>query len=200
VIGEREPELLAHTRAVAALARELATALGLDPETRDEISRAAELHDVGKVAVPDAILAKPGALDEGEEAFMRTHTVIGERIISAAPSLRPVGALVRASHERWDGSGYPDGLAGFEIPLGARIVAVCDAFSAMCQRRPYGEVLSEAEALDELRAAAGSQFDPALVAAFCVLRGSAGGGRFMRAAATQTAAGELAAGEASAAA
>jgi two-component system, cell cycle response regulator len=176
-LGEREPELLAHTRAVAELARGLATALGLDGDTRDVIARAAELHDIGKVAIPDAILGKPGPLEPEEEAFMRRHTVIGEAIIAEAPALRPVAALVRASHERWDGSGYPDGLSRFEIPLGARIVAVCDAFSAMRQARPYGAVLGESEALDELRRGAGSQFDPALVAAFCVLRGSSGGGR-----------------------
>jgi diguanylate cyclase (GGDEF)-like protein len=179
-IGEREPELLAHTRQVADLARALATALGLDGETRDVISRAAELHDVGKVAIPDAILGKPGPLEHDEEAFMRRHTVIGEAIIAEAPALRPVAALVRASHERWDGAGYPDGLAGFEIPLGARIVAVCDAFSAMRQVRPYGAVLSEQEALDELRGGAGTQFDPALVAAFCVLRGAGASRLFAR--------------------
>ena len=128
---------------------------------------------------------------------MRNHTLIGERIISAAPSLRPVAEIVRASHERWDGTGYPDGLAGFEIPLGARIVAVCDAFSAMCQVRPYGAVLTEHEALDELRASAGSQFDPALVAAFCVLRGSSAGPRFARAS-RQAATGDVLAGEAAA--
>jgi len=182
VIGEREPELLAHTRAVAELSRSLATAMGLDAELRETVARAAELHDVGKLAVPDAILTKPGPLDEDEEAFMRRHTVIGESIIAEAPALREVAALVRASHERWDGSGYPDGLAGQEIPLGARIVSVCDAFSAMRQERPYGAVLGEEEALDELRRGAGSQFDPALVAAFCVLQGSSGGsGRFIRA-------------------
>ena len=179
-IGEREPELLAHTRAVAELARGLATALGLDGETRDVIARAAELHDVGKVAIPDAILGKPGALEPDEEAFMRRHTVIGEAIIAEAPALRPVAALVRASHERWDGAGYPDRLAGFDIPLGARIVAVCDAYSAMRQARPYGAVLSESEALDELRRGAGTQFDPALVAAFCVLRGSSAARLFAR--------------------
>jgi HD-GYP domain-containing protein (c-di-GMP phosphodiesterase class II) len=112
--------------------------------------------------------------------------VIGESIIAEAPALREVAALVRASHERWDGTGYPDGLAGHEIPLGARIVSVCDAYSAMRQKRPYGAVLGEEEALDELRRGAGSQFDPALVAAFCVLRGSSGGsGRFIRAARLQ---------------
>ena len=183
VIGEREPELLAHTRVVAELSRALATAMGLDAELRDTVARAAELHDVGKVAVPDAILAKPGPLDPDEEAFMRRHTIIGESIIAEAPALRDVAALVRSSHERWDGCGYPDGLAGHEIPLGARIVSVCDAYSAMRQHRPYGSVLGEEEALDELRRGAGSQFDPALVAAFCVLRGSGGGsGRFIRAA------------------
>jgi two-component system, cell cycle response regulator len=182
VIAEREPELLDHTRAVAALARRLATALGLEAETRDTVARAAELHDVGKVAVPDAILSKPGPLDEDEEAFMRRHTVIGESIIAEAPALREVAALVRASHERWDGTGYPDGLAGHEIPLGARIVSICDAYCAMRQRRPYGTVLGEEEALDELRRGAGTQFDPALVAAFCVLQGSGGSGRFIRAA------------------
>ena len=185
VIAEREPELHAHTQAVTALSSALATATGLDGETRDVIARAAELHDVGKVAIPDAILSKPGRLDPEEEAFMRRHTVIGEAIVAEAPALRAVSELVRASHERWDGSGYPDGLAGHEIPLGARIVAICDAFSAMQQARPYGDVISEADALDELRRGAGSQFDPALVAAFCVLRGSARErvtpGRFVRA-------------------
>jgi response regulator RpfG family c-di-GMP phosphodiesterase len=155
---------------VADLALRLAGAVGLEAEERDVIARAAELHDVGKVAIPDAILSKAGPLDPDEQAFMRRHTVIGEAIIAVAPALRPVAALVRSSHERWDGRGYPDGLAGEAIPLGARIVAVCDAFSAMLQTRPYGETLDEEAALDELRRCAGSQFDPAVVAAFCSLR------------------------------
>jgi diguanylate cyclase (GGDEF)-like protein len=169
-LGEREPELLEHTEAVTGLARAVAGALGLDPEERDVIARAAELHDIGKVAIPDAILGKAGPLDDDERAFMRRHTVIGEAIIEAAPALRPVAALVRASHERWDGSGYPDGVAGEAIPLGARIVAVCDAYSAMVQDRAYGEVLAEADALAELRRCAGTQFDPRVVAAFCAVR------------------------------
>ena len=104
--------------------------------------RAAELHDIGKVAVPDAILHKPGPLDEAEWSFIRQHTIIGERIVGAAEALRPVGRVVRASHERWDGGGYPDGLAGEAIPLGARIVFACDAWDAMTCDRGYRSALS----------------------------------------------------------
>ena len=156
-----------HTDAVTAMARAVATALGLDAEDRELVARAAELHDVGKVAMPEAILAKRGPLNVGERALMDRHTVIGEAIVDGARGLRPVAALVRASHERWDGSGYPDQLAGERIPLGARIVAVCDAFSAMVEKRAYGEVLGEAAALEELRRCAGTQFDPRVVEAFC---------------------------------
>jgi HD-GYP domain-containing protein (c-di-GMP phosphodiesterase class II) len=96
--------------------------------------------------------------------------VIGARILGAAPALKPVAALVRASHEAWDGSGYPDNLAGVDIPLGARIVAVCDAFDAMISERPYRQALTEPEALAELRRCAGCQFDPQVVAALCAVR------------------------------
>jgi len=130
------------------------------------VARAAELHDVGKVAIPDAILNKAGPLDEAEWSFMRRHTIIGERILLSAPALRPVARLVRSSHERWDGGGYPDGLAQEEIPLGARIVAVCDAFDAMTTDRPYRRRVSDAAALAELRGNAGTQFDPQVVKAF----------------------------------
>jgi HD-GYP domain-containing protein (c-di-GMP phosphodiesterase class II) len=131
------------------------------------VARAAELHDVGKIAVPDAIIDKPGPLDPVEWSFVRRHPLIGERILLAAPALRPVARLVRSSHERWDGAGYPDGLCGDEIPLGARVVSVCDAFEAMTTDRPYREAISEDEALDELRRCGGSQFDPMVVEAFC---------------------------------
>jgi HD-GYP domain-containing protein (c-di-GMP phosphodiesterase class II) len=134
-------------------------------ETLDELARAAELHDVGKVAIPDEILAKPGPLDETEWNFVRRHTVIGERILLAAPALRSVARLVRSSHEHWDGGGYPDGLSGEQIPLGARVVSVCDAFQAMTSERLYRTRVSEAEALAELRRCSGSQFDPAVVRA-----------------------------------
>jgi putative nucleotidyltransferase with HDIG domain len=167
LVRARGIELREHTDAVADMARAVASALGLDAEDRELVARAAELHDVGKLAVPDVILAKPGPLDPVERALIERHTIVGEAIVDAARGLRPVAALVRASHERWDGSGYPDRLAGERIPLGARIVAVCDAFSAMVQDRAYGDALADEEALAELRRCAGTQFDPRVVEAFC---------------------------------
>jgi two-component system, cell cycle response regulator len=168
-----ETALFDHAREVATLAEPLARALGLERGAREDVVRAAVLHDIGKLAMPAGILTKPGPLDDAERALLRRHTLVGEAMIGSVPSLRPVGLLVRASHERWDGRGYPDGLEGEAIPVGARIVAVCDAFSAMCEVRPYGQVLSEAEALGELRRCSGTQFDPRIVHAFCMLRGAA---------------------------
>jgi len=168
-LREREPELHRHLRGVAALAAAVARRLELSAEQVDEVSRAAELHDVGKIAIPDEILHKPAALDAGEWELMRQHTIIGDRILGAAPAMRPVAEIVRASHERWDGGGYPDGLAGERIPLGARIVSVCDAFHAMTSPRPYQPMLDRDAALGELRRCAGTQFDPAVVAAFDAL-------------------------------
>jgi two-component system cell cycle response regulator len=162
-LHEREPELHDHLHGVAELALEVGQQLGMDSEQLDELARASELHDIGKVAIPDAILNKPGPLTEEEWGFMRRHTLIGERILGAAPALRPVAKLVRSSHERWDGSGYPDGLAGEEIPLGARVVAVCDAYHAMVSPRPYRPAKAPAEALAELHRCAGEQFDPGVV-------------------------------------
>ena len=135
-------------------------------EALDEVARAAELHDIGKMAVPDAILDKPGPLDHDEWSFMRRHTLIGESILSASPTLVPVAKLVRASHESFDGTGYPDGKAGNDIPLGARIVAVCDAYDAMTSDRAYRSAMSGEAAIEELRRASGTQFDPAVVEAF----------------------------------
>jgi HD-GYP domain-containing protein (c-di-GMP phosphodiesterase class II) len=162
----KQPELDAHAGEVATLAARVARRLGLPGEAIDEIARAAELHDVGKVGIPDAILNKPAALDPSERAFMGQHTILGERILNAAPALRAIARLVRASHERWDGTGYPDGLAGEEIPLGARIVAVCDAYEAMTADRPYRTAMPITAARQELLANAGTQFDPAVVDAF----------------------------------
>jgi HD-GYP domain-containing protein (c-di-GMP phosphodiesterase class II) len=168
-LQERQPELRQHLHDVAELVRLVATALGLDGDDLEQVVRAAELHDVGKVAVPDAILRKPGPLSEAEWGFMREHTVVGDRILSAAPALEGVAKLVRASHEHYDGRGYPDQLRGEEIPLGARIVAVCDAFQAMTSERPYRPALPVRDALDELHRCAGAQFDPAVVRAFALI-------------------------------
>jgi two-component system, cell cycle response regulator len=165
-LAERHPELGTHAETVA-LAAETAEALGLPADEVEQVRHASELHDVGKVAIPDAILGKPGPLTAEEWAFVHRHPVIGERIILAAPALARVAALVRASHERWDGAGYPDGLASEQIPIGARIVAVADAFAAMTAGRPYRARRTAAEALDELRRHAGTQFDPVVVDGWC---------------------------------
>ena len=125
--------------------------------------RAAELHDIGKIAIPDRVLHKVGPLDDDEWELMMTHTTIGERILAAAPAMAPVAALVRSSHERWDGDGYPDRLASEQIPLGSRIIFVCDAYEAMTESRSYRDPISPEDALEELRRCAGSQFDPQLV-------------------------------------
>ena len=166
VIAERNPDLGEHVDGVAALAEQTARRLGMSDEQRTAVRQAATLHDIGKAAVPDAILDKPGPLDEHEWAFMRRHTIIGERIMQAAPALSAAAPLVRSSHESFDGTGYPDRLAGDDIPLGARVIAVCDAYDAMVSDRPYRAALSHAEALAELRRCAGTQFDPEVVRAF----------------------------------
>ena len=166
VLQEREPGLSKQLRDVAELVRHVAIAMGIQGDELEKVVRAAELHDVGNVAVPDSILAKPGPLSEAEWGFMREHTIVGDRILSAAPALEDAAKLVRASHERYDGTGYPDRLRGDEIPLGARIVAVCDAFNAMTSDRPYRPALSVREALDELRRCGGAQFDPKVVHMF----------------------------------
>jgi two-component system cell cycle response regulator len=164
-LREESPDLHDHLAGVAELAAAVAEELGLDAEERDEVRRAAELHDVGKMAIPDAILTKPGPLDQAEWEFIRKHTLIGERIIGAAPALVPVARLVRSSHERWDGGGYPDGLAGEAIPLGSRIIAACDAYEAMVGERPYSVAMVDARALEEMDNGAGGQFDPRVAAA-----------------------------------
>jgi diguanylate cyclase (GGDEF)-like protein len=169
-LHERQPELYDHLHGVGDLATSVGERLGLSVEELDLLRQAAELHDLGKVAIPDSILSKPDSLDPDEWEFVRQHPLVGERIIAAAPALAQVGKLVRASHERFDGAGYPDGKAGEEIPLGARIIAVCDAYDAMIGPRPYRLGMSEELALDELRRCSGEQFDPAIVEVFLDLR------------------------------
>jgi diguanylate cyclase (GGDEF)-like protein len=164
---EREPSLRLHIQSVSDSACAVGTTLGLSPEALEELRLAARLHDVGKLAIPDTVLQKAGPLDVDEWAFVKEHTVIGERILAAAPAWKPLAKIVRATHERWDGAGYPDGLVGTAIPLAARIIAVCDAFSAMTSKRPYRVKVAPDAALAELRRCGGTQFDPELVAVFC---------------------------------
>jgi two-component system cell cycle response regulator len=163
VVNQRAPDLAEHGDAVKSLALAIGRDLGLSPGELATLSRASELHDVGKIAIPDAILNKPALLDDEEWEFMRQHTILGERIVSAAPSLVSVGRLIRASHERWDGDGYPDGLSGEQIPLAARIIFACDAYDAITAERPYSPARGPETALEELRRHAGSQFDPDVV-------------------------------------
>jgi len=166
MLREREPELDRHLGGVAHLAAAMGRALDLDAEEMDVLVRAAEMHDIGKIAIPDAILHKRGPLSDAEEDLVRKHTLIGERVLAAAPALREVAKIVRSSHECWDGSGYPDGLAGEAIPLAARVILVCDTFNTITSAQPYGPSLSVEEAVAELRHAAGTRFDPELVELF----------------------------------
>jgi diguanylate cyclase (GGDEF)-like protein len=169
-LAQRHPDLGEHSNDVASDVKMLARKVGLDEVAIGLIVQAGDLHDIGKLGIPDEILAKPGALSEQEWEFMKRHTVMGEQIIAAAgPSLSQIAPLVRASHERWDGTGYPDHLRGEEIPLGARIITICDSFRAMIDERVYKQAMSVEDALAELRRCAGTQFDPQLVEVFCRL-------------------------------
>jgi HD-GYP domain-containing protein (c-di-GMP phosphodiesterase class II) len=156
----------AHSRDVVELVLGVADTLELGPRERQRAEFAALLHDVGKVKIPPEIINKPGPLDNTERALMNTHTIVGQTMLERIGGLLgDVGGIVRSCHERWDGAGYPDGLAGETIPLEARIVCACDAWSAMTTDRPYRNALSADLALAELRACAGTHFDPRVVAA-----------------------------------
>ncbi|MDP9483720.1 MAG: HD domain-containing protein, partial [Chloroflexota bacterium] len=155
-----------HSEDVARYALFLAGLIGLGPEECHSVELAGLLHDVGKIAIPDSILRKPGPLTTDEYAVVKQHVGLGDAIVRTLPNVESVRAGVRHHHERWDGTGYLDGLAGEDIPLIARIVAIADAFSAMTTTRPYRKALSVAVAIERLRAAGGTQLDPRLVAAF----------------------------------
>jgi putative nucleotidyltransferase with HDIG domain len=155
-----------HTEDVVDLSVKVAEEMGVSEDVRRETEMGALLHDIGKIAVPDEIINKPGPLDDEEWAIMKTHTVEGERMLQQVGGLlSSVGVVVRASHERWDGGGYPDGLAGEQIPVAARIVSACDAFNAMTTDRSYRKALPLPVAVAELRKHAGTQFAPDVVQA-----------------------------------
>jgi HD-GYP domain-containing protein (c-di-GMP phosphodiesterase class II) len=154
--------------AVAAHAVAVGRRLGLGMRDLDDLIRAAELQDLGKITIPDRILNKSGALAADEWAVVRRHPLVGERILAGAHAMRGVARLVGACYERWDGSGYPNALAGEDIPVGARILAVCVAFSAMTAERAYRAPMTPEEAVTQLRIASGTKFDPVVVDTFCL--------------------------------
>jgi len=168
-LTEHHPDLGDHLAGVTELVQAIARHLDIDGDQFSQLRDAAALHDIGKIAIPDSIINKPAELTSAEWGLMRQHTLIGERIVTSAPALRAVAPIVRSSHEAFDGSGYPDGLAGEAIPLEARVIAVCDAFDAMISDRSYSPAITIDDALAELRRCAGTQFDPAIVTAFQVI-------------------------------
>jgi two-component system cell cycle response regulator len=168
-LAKRGPDCGDHLHGLAEIVEAVAAKLGVGFEELEQIRMAAELHDVGKTALPTTILQKSFPLDREERKFVERHSMIGERILHAAPALHKVARIIRWTHESYDGSGYPDHLSGTDIPLGARIIGVCDAFDAMISKRPYRKAMSVDDARTELRRHAGSQFDPLVVDAFCAV-------------------------------
>jgi diguanylate cyclase (GGDEF)-like protein len=164
-LTERDRYTGDHSESVVDLTARVGEALAIDGQEIRRIRIAALLHDIGKVGVPDAILNKPGPLDDAEWEIMRQHPVIGERILRAIPGMGAIARIVRHEHERWDGGGYPDGISGNEIPIGARIILACDAYHAMTSDRPYREAMPHTDAMKELSDNAGSQFDRAVIEA-----------------------------------
>jgi two-component system cell cycle response regulator len=168
LLGERYPDLGRHVNQVARLSEWVGPKVGLDEAEREPLTQAAYLHDIGKLSLPEITLRRTGPLSEKEWSQMRLHTVVGEQILLAAGVRGKVLEFVRSSHERIDGTGYPDGLASTQIPLGARIIAVCDAFDAMTSPRPYRPIpLTRDGASLELMRGSGTQFDAAVVDALC---------------------------------
>ena len=152
-----------HARSIAELAVEVGSEMGLPDSAIDDLRYGGIFHDVGKIAIPDAIINKPGPLTEAEFEVIKTHPVVGAEILAPVPFLYGVRTIVRHAHEHWDGDGYPDGLRGPQIPLGARIVLAVDAYHAMTSDRPYRSAMSHEDACEELRKHAGTQFDPEVV-------------------------------------
>jgi polar amino acid transport system substrate-binding protein len=174
VIDHRDPHTAHHSERVATYAVALARRLNLDEDQVELIDQAASVHDLGKIGVADSVLLKPGPLTEGERASMWLHTEIGARILNHYELFRDGAQIVLHHHERWDGDGYPGGLAGVAIPLGSRVVAVADAFDAMTSNRPYRTALSVAEAVRRLREGAAMQWDPDIVDVFVRLLAEGG--------------------------
>ncbi|MGH2956890.1 MAG: HD-GYP domain-containing protein [Solirubrobacterales bacterium] len=165
VLVETSVETALHSDDVELISEAICEQLELGGRAREDVLAAARLHDIGKSALPREVLEKPGPLNDAEWKEMRRHTIVGERILASVQELKGIARLVRHSHERWDGKGYPDGLAGEEIPLGSRIIFCADAFHAVRSDRPYRRGSSAPAALEEVKRCGGTQFDPAVVAA-----------------------------------
>jgi putative nucleotidyltransferase with HDIG domain len=159
-LDARDPGTARHARSVVDLAERVAIRLGLCDDDVSDVAQVAALHDIGKLATPDSILHKRGLLDEGQRMVMQEHTILGAELLARIPSLAHLERGVRASHERWDGTGYPDRLPGPMIPLASRIVFVCDAYDAMTSPRPYRPTQDHLAAATEIRSCAGTQFCP----------------------------------------
>ncbi|HEY7633129.1 MAG TPA: HD-GYP domain-containing protein [Thermoleophilaceae bacterium] len=157
-----------HAQSVAELAERVGARLGMRGSDLRALRWGALLHDVGKIEVRRELLNKPGPLTDSEFEEIKQHTVVGALMVEQVARFGKVHQLVRWSHERWDGDGYPDGLAGVAIPLGARVISVCDAYDAMVSNRPYRSAMTSSSAVEELRLSAGTQFDPAVVDALVV--------------------------------
>jgi HD-GYP domain-containing protein (c-di-GMP phosphodiesterase class II) len=172
-IDARDEYTRGHSARVTAIAETIARRLGWDDERLEQLQLGGPLHDVGKLAIPDVVLRKPGRLVVDELALIREHPRLGARILLRLSAFRGALPYVLYHHERWDGTGYPTGRAGEEIPLEARVLAVADAFDAMTSDRPYRPALSRDEALAEVERCSGSQFDPAIVQVFLELTAEA---------------------------
>jgi putative nucleotidyltransferase with HDIG domain len=168
-----------HTQRVGELAARLARALGHDDRTVQLVRQGAPLHDLGKIAIPDTVLLKPGRLTREEFEVVKTHAVLGARVLAGGETdvLQVAERVVRSHHERWDGTGYPDGLAGADIPLEGRLVAVADVYDVLVHERPYKESWTVEAAAEEIRRGAGTQFDPDVVRAFSELSPEVQGSR-----------------------
>lgn len=172
LIEAKDTDSTGHCARVASIAAELASAVGLDPGQVESIRTTAQIHDLGKIAIPDAILRKPSRLTEAERAVVRRHPQVGDRLLSAFPELDFARTGVLCHHERWDGQGYPSRLGGSDIPIVSRIIAIADSFDAICSDRPYARARSTREGVHEILRCAGTQFDPQLASAFADTFGS----------------------------
>jgi diguanylate cyclase (GGDEF)-like protein len=170
MVDARDHGTASHAADVSRMSTQLAFGLGCTSNESHFIGLAAQLHDIGKVIVPDAVLKKSGPLTDVEWDVIRQHPIVGAEVASGAPALRSIAPIIRSHHERWDGTGYPDELAGEQIPFASRVIAVADAYSAMTSDRPYREAMSDAAARTELERCAGTQFDSAVVGALDELR------------------------------